>query len=115
MTPGARYKRVECGHAPVDAGRGKAAIKLLCPPCIGDRVRLAIFECQEMRDRFGKVFLVGESCEGGNFASIGAARVLRLKVGMLIGSNSSHEGYGHDYRRIHRCPHPRLSEVMLKS
>ena len=31
-----------------DGGRGKAAIKLLCPPCIGDRVRLPVFQGKEM-------------------------------------------------------------------
>ena len=79
VPPGACHKRVQGRHGPIDRGRGKPARDLLRTPLVGDGVRLAVFESEEMRDRFGNIVPARESGEGLDFLPIGAAGVLRCK------------------------------------
>ena len=80
MPPGACHKRVQGRHGAIDRSRGKPARDFLRAPRVGDGVRLAVFESEEMRDRFGNIVPARESGEGLDFLPIGAARVLRCKT-----------------------------------
>ena len=48
VTPGASYKAIKGAHAAVDAGGRKPTLKLLCPQCVGYRMRLPVFQGKEM-------------------------------------------------------------------
>src|SRR5262249_15072069 len=79
--PRISHKRIDGAHAAIDRCRRKPALDLISTPLVRDRVRLAVFEGKEMRDRRRRIFMAGESGKGGKLSRISPPRVPAQKAG----------------------------------